>query len=63
MITPFLIMPVVPLPGGSTRSTNPNYGLFNGLLRLFFGPAPCSRIDLRLPKTSIVVSWCGSGRS
>jgi sorbitol/mannitol transport system permease protein len=57
MITPFLIMPVAAFLVWKHALYNPNYGLFNGLLRLVFGPNAVQPDWISdWPKTSIVVS-------
>ena len=57
MITPFLIMPVAAFLVWKHALYNPNYGLFNGLLRLVFGANAVQPDWISdWPKTSIVVS-------
>ena len=57
MITPFLIVPVAAALVWKHALYNPNYGLFNGLLRGIFGPnAPQPDWISELPLTSVIVS-------
>ncbi len=57
MITPFLVMPVAAALVWKHALYNPNYGLFNGLLRLMFGPnAPQPDWISDAPLTSLVAA-------
>ena len=57
MIAPFLVVPVAAALVWKHALYNPNYGLFNGLLRLVFGPNAVQPDWISdWPKTSIVVS-------
>ena len=57
MITPFLVVPVAAFLVWKHALFNPNYGLFNGLLRVVFGPnAPQPDWISIAPLTSIIVA-------
>ncbi len=57
MITPFLIVPVAAALLWKHALYNPEYGLFNGLLRGVFGPdAPQPDWISQLPLTSVIAS-------
>ena len=57
MITPFLVVPVAAALVWKHALYNPNYGLFNGLLRGIFGPnAPQPDWISQLPLTSVILS-------
>jgi len=57
MITPFLIVPVAAFLVWKHALYNPNYGLFNGMLRLIFGEnAPQPDWISVAPLTSIVIA-------
>jgi sorbitol/mannitol transport system permease protein len=57
MITPFLVVPVAAFLVWKHALFNPNYGLFNGLLRLAFGPGAVQPDWISIaPLTSIIVA-------
>jgi sorbitol/mannitol transport system permease protein len=57
MITPFLVVPVAAFLVWKHALYNPSYGLFNGLLRLVFGPGAIQPDWISIaPLTSIIIA-------